>query len=157
MRKLTLLKVILFVVAIFIIKTTYAHTILPQSLENSLQGTLNEEATASVTVPSSVNFSSVVVGQTVEQTITLSATNLTGNLSLQLIAIDGGFSMPTTTITKEEAMAGTSFKVTFTSEEAFPYAGLISINGGGLAGAKTITLTGEGVASKASVKAKIRD
>lgn len=107
---------------------------------------LGKKSTPSVptlTVPESYAFPTVRVGQTSEQTINVSALGLTGDLT---VSVTGeGFASAVNTISKEEALLGTTLTLTFAPTEAKDYTGEVTISGGGLAVAGVVALSGKGM------------
>ena len=94
-----------------------------------------------VTAPASVSLGLVQVGGTASKDVTVSGSDLTGDLT---VAIAGeGFSCETTTIAKDEAAQGAVLNVVFTPTAEGEYTGTLTISGGGLAEAVTVALTGE--------------
>ena len=94
-----------------------------------------------VTVSASVSLGLVQVGGTASKDVTVSGSDLTGDLTVAIVG--EGFSCETTTIAKDEAAQGAVLNVVFTPTAEGEYTGTLTISGGGLAEAVTVALTGE--------------
>lgn len=96
---------------------------------------------ASVTFGTSGDFGSIETGNTVDKTIIVKGSNLTGNLT---VAVSGpGFSSTKTTLLESEleSEAGAELPVKFIASAAGAQEGTVTITGGGLTEAKTLSLS----------------
>lgn len=95
-----------------------------------------------VMLPAKVDFATVKPGESTVENITLSASNLTGDLT---VALEGtGFTLTSsTTITKAQAEAGTTIDVTFAPSVVNSYNGTLTVSGGGLTESKVVALAGK--------------
>lgn len=90
---------------------------------------------------STIDFGATAINGTIKKEVSISAQNLTGDLTL---AITGnGFTTSTTTITKEQATKGLVVTIEYASATASASKGQLTINGGGISA--TIALTAEAV------------
>lgn len=113
----------------------------------------SEVTTPTLTAPSSVAFGTLEVSEESTKEISISAANLTGDLT---VAIAGeGFSTEVSTITKEVAEAGTTVAVNFVGTETKDYTGTLTISGGGVE-EKVITLSAEVAKLNAATVAELR-
>lgn len=107
---------------------------------------LSWETYGSATTPTasfvgSGDFGSIETGNTVDKTIIVKGSNLTGNLT---VAVSGpGFSSTKTTLLESEleSEAGSELPVKFIASAAGAQEGIITITGGGLTEPKTFALT----------------
>ncbi|MGL5895062.1 MAG: T9SS type A sorting domain-containing protein [Bacteroidales bacterium] len=113
----------------------------------------SEVTTPTLTAPSSVAFGTLEVSEESTKEVSISAANLTGDLT---VAIAGeGFSTEVATITKEVAEAGTTVAVNFVGTETKDYTGTLTISGGGVE-EKVITLSAEVAKLTAATIAELR-
>ncbi|MGL4994061.1 MAG: DUF6383 domain-containing protein [Bacteroidales bacterium] len=112
-----------------------------------------EVTSPTLTAPSSVAFGTLEVSEELVKEVSISAANLTGDLTVEIAG--EGFTTEVTAITKETAEAGTTVAVTFVGAEAKEYTGTLTISGGGIE-SKVITLSAEVAKLTASSIAELR-
>ena len=106
----------------------------------SLKGTAVKRV---ITVtPEIVSFFKVPKGTTVKKTFKVTATNLTGPLSVSLTDATGMFSINKSSITATQAANGYTVSVYFTATKLGIHTAYITINGGDALESKKITLKG---------------
>ncbi|MGL5015272.1 MAG: DUF6383 domain-containing protein [Bacteroidales bacterium] len=106
-----------------------------------------------LTAPSSVAFGTLEVSEESTKEVSISAANLTGDLTVTIAG--EGFSTEVSTITKEVAEAGTTVAVNFVGTETKDYTGTLTISGGGVE-EKVITLSAEVAKLNAATIAELR-
>lgn len=90
---------------------------------------------------STIDFGTTAINGTLKKEVSISAQNLTGDLT---VTVTGeGFSTSTTTITKEQATKGLIINLQYTSANVSTSTGQLTINGGGISA--TIGLNAEAV------------
>lgn len=99
----------------------------------------------SILVPQSIAFSTVQPESTTTKDISISASNLTGDLTYSTSGEGFATTPMTGTISKADAEAGTTITVTFAPTAEKDYAGTFTISGGGLTETSTINLTGKSI------------
>ena len=127
----------------FVLRNNNNFQIAPRS-NNDITEFIPESAYVVVS-PTNVAFGNAFVNTTNSRTITVTGTDLEGDLT---VSIDGeGFNCVTTTISAEAVMAdgGVEITVTFRPTTTTLYTGTLTISGGGLATPVNVALTGTGV------------
>ena len=105
---------------------------------------------AFVVDPASLNFNNGTVGETSTLTFHVSAELLSGPITATLTDADGVFAIDKSTITVDEAVAGTDVTVTFTPATAKSYEGSSITLSSTNAESKTVTLNGSATAGSFS-------
>jgi len=106
--------------------------------------TLNGHAYELTVTPTSLDYGTVIKGESVPQTFEVTGTNLTGPLTLTLSGATGMYYLQPATISAADAAAGKTVQVTYHPTEAGTHIGTITISGGG-AEDETVSLTGRSV------------
>ena len=118
------------------------------SLANE-SGWSNQQSVTTVVVPvistsaTSVDFGTLNVGQNNSKTVTITGTNLNGNITAALNDANGVFAITPTTITPAQATSGQAITVTFTPKANVDYTATITLTSSN-AETKTVTLNGKG-------------
>jgi len=101
----------------------------------------------------SINFRNVIYQQTDTASIFIQAANLTDDLTLTLSGTNANyFSLPTTTISKDQAQAGYKLVINYTALELGSNSVQLTISGGGIT-TTTTTINATGIDSFASLAA----
>ena len=110
---------------------------------------LEDTDTPNITAtPSSVDFGTCYIGQSSEQTFTVTGKNLTGDITATLTDPNNVFALNSTSITTTEAINGKAIKVTFNPTAIQNYTGSIKLSSAGT-NEVIINLTGKGTLFKA--------
>jgi len=104
---------------------------------------------ASLTVnPTSLNFTGCTTGQTYTKTFTVTAANLTGNVTIS--SSSTRFTVSPSTLTAAQAMAGATITVTYAPTAAGTQTGTITVASNG-ATSKTVSVSGTATAPAATL------
>lgn len=98
-----------------------------------------------VSIPATVSFPTLEPGQSTVENISLSASNLTESLTVEVTGTGFTLTSPAT-VSKEAAEAGATITVSFAPTAAGNYNGTLTVSGGGLTESKVSTLTAKSLA-----------
>ena len=107
--------------------------------------TTTEEIVPTITVtPTSIDFGTLMVGETATKTFTVTGANLEGNIALALSDPNDVYSLSTTMVTKSQATSGRTITVTYNPKENKAYDATVTLTS---ANAQTVTVSLTGAAA----------